>query len=376
MFQVSYLKLISVISIAALPAFYFLTQSEDKPLLTNEEEQLLLNTILPVSYRAQIDKPLSEAATLGQKLFEDERLSVNQNIACRSCHLPTDNFHDIKNRAGQVFNEKIKAPSLRGVHAQSWFFWNGRTDSLWSQALEATRNEHGLSSEELTQRVCGLYFDESPQLLEFCHSEISDDEKYKKIGGIFGSYVETIDHYWSRFDEFLYRYAEDQAQGSDFISYDELAGLKLFFNREKTGCIDCHSGQRFTNDSFYAIGTGIDRQNDRIEGIQAYLASNYRCEQWEKEQDCIEYKFMRKTGDDLVGAYKVPSLRNLYKANSFMHDRRFKNLDEVLHFYMYPTGYMHEYVDVKPLRLTKNQRKQLITFIQFLNEPYQLQETK
>ena len=231
--------------------------------------------------------------------------------------------------------------------------------------MEATRNDHGLSPEQLTQSVCDLYFHESPQLLAFCQSDETDAGKYKKIGEFFESYVSTINHYWSRFDEYIYQYTQDKNQSADLISYDELAGLKLFFDREKTGYIDCHSGRRFTNDSFYAIGTGIDSQDDRIEGVQAYLKSNYRCEQWKNDKDCIEYKFMRKTGDDLVGAYKAPSLRNLYQANSFMHDRRFNNLDDVLHYYMYPTGYMHEYVDVKPLRLTKNQRKQLIAFIQF-----------
>ena len=123
MSQVSYLKLINAVFVLfSFPLFYFLTPSEGKPLFTSEKEQLLLNTILPTSHRNEINIPLSESAKLGKKLFEDKRLSVNQDIACRSCHLPSENFHDIENRAGQVLNKAIKAPSLRGVHEQSWFF--------------------------------------------------------------------------------------------------------------------------------------------------------------------------------------------------------------------------------------------------------------
>ncbi|KXF80974.1 cytochrome-c peroxidase [Enterovibrio coralii] len=366
-----------ILLIPTVIALYWLTTINNTPIFNKQQEQLLSQGMLPENQRA-LAKTSEERIKIdiGEQLFNDTRLSKNNDIACVTCHNPDDNFHDLDNVTADVTGRDVKAPSLRGVHEQSWFFWDGRADSLWSQSLEAIRNEHGLSPQETVSRVCEFYGSQNHNELAFCHSNDSEEQKYKKIGDLIARYIATIDHSWSRFDEYVYQYLINDHKGNTLLSYDEIEGLKLFLDRKKTGCIDCHSGSRFSNDGFYAIGTGVNSDSDRISGIEKYLSSEYSCQKWNDETDCIEYIYMRKEGEDLAGAFKVPSLRNIYKANSFMHDRRFATLEEVLHYYMYPTGYMYNYVDVKPLRMSSNQRKQLIAFLNTLNEPYYLLEVQ
>ena len=74
------------------------------------------------------------------------------------------------------------------------------------------------------------------------------------------------------------------------------------------------------------------------------------------------------------GAYRAPSLRNVTKSAPYMHDGRFKTLDEVLEFYNSgvqnsPTisPLMH-HVNDGGVRLTPNEIADLKAFLETLTE--------
>lgn len=92
-----------------------------------------------------------QAVHLGNQLFFDPRLSRNGKIACASCHQPDKAFSDGKPVAEAIAKGTRNTPSLLGAAYQTWFFWDGRKDSLWSQALEPLENpaEHGLTRIEV-----------------------------------------------------------------------------------------------------------------------------------------------------------------------------------------------------------------------------------
>ena len=88
----------------------------------------------PDPSNAVADKP--EAAALGQRLFFDVRLSANNQISCAHCHQPALRFSDglpLGKGLGQLTRH---TPSLIGTAYSPWQFWDGRTDSQWSQALQ------------------------------------------------------------------------------------------------------------------------------------------------------------------------------------------------------------------------------------------------
>lgn len=367
-------KFFFALTIILLILYGYINNKNNTPKFTSLEIALMKESLLDErlrNYQFSIDNiPSDSKENLGFLLFKDKKLSNKGDISCASCHIPEANFHDINNISHEVLKSDIKAPSLRGVHEQPWFFWDGRTDSLWAQILDALKIDHKLTPELAVNYVCDNYINDFKQTLKFCNSAINTKEKFTKIGKVIASYVEKIEHTWTRYDEFIYATFIKKESTSTILSYNEIEGLKLFLSREKTGCVDCHSGKRFTNNSFFAIGTGNDANFDRLTGIQKYQASEFKCADWDTSSNCMNSKYMRTSGPDLKGAYKVPSLRNLNNAPRLMHDGRFNNLEQVLNHYMYPTGYMNDYVDVTPVRLMPHERKQLIQFIHSLNDPF------
>ena len=77
----------------------------------------------------------SRAAQFGYELFFDARLSVNGEISCAFCHQPERLFTDSLSIAKGVGVAKRHTMSVVGAAYSPWQFWDGRKDSLWSQAL-------------------------------------------------------------------------------------------------------------------------------------------------------------------------------------------------------------------------------------------------
>lgn len=85
------------------------------------------------------------AARFGQQLFFDQRLSGNGEVSCSTCHQPSRFFKDGLPRAQAIGETSRKTMTLVGSAWSSWLYWDGRRDSLWSQALSPLEdaNEHG-----------------------------------------------------------------------------------------------------------------------------------------------------------------------------------------------------------------------------------------
>jgi len=75
------------------------------------------------------------AATFGQKLFFDTRFSSSSRVACATCHLPEKLFQDGTPLAHGVGTTNRRTMTIIGTAYSSWFFWDGRKDSQWAQAL-------------------------------------------------------------------------------------------------------------------------------------------------------------------------------------------------------------------------------------------------
>ena len=86
-----------------------------------------------------------DAARLGQKLFYDPRFSANGTVSCATCHDPEKGFGDGKELAEGISTAGKNAPTALNTAWNRWFFWDGRADSAWSQALGPLENpvEHG-----------------------------------------------------------------------------------------------------------------------------------------------------------------------------------------------------------------------------------------
>ncbi len=102
-----------------------------------------LGPLPPDPSNAAGDDP--RAAALGRALFFDTRLSGNGKVSCATCHVPTQDFQDGKPLAHGVGTTARRTMPIAGTAHSAWFFWDGRADSQWAQALGPLESavEHG-----------------------------------------------------------------------------------------------------------------------------------------------------------------------------------------------------------------------------------------
>ena len=112
-----------------------------------EQEWVVIQRLSPLPSRPPpnptnriSDNP--DAARLGQMFFFDERLSKDGTVACATCHSPFHGFADVEATSLGAGRGTRNAPTLLNVAYNKWQFWDGRADSLWSQALIALEGDN------------------------------------------------------------------------------------------------------------------------------------------------------------------------------------------------------------------------------------------
>ena len=222
----------------------------------------------------------TDAAALGQKLFFDKRFSANGQVACASCHKPELYFTDGLKTSQGIGTVKRNAPTIVGASFHTWFFHDGRADSLWSQALGPMedRQEHGGSRTQYAhiiyndptyrksyEKLFGKMPDLSDskrfpahagpvkdkQLLTAWKAMSEKDRKaitlvYVNLGKAIAAYERQLKPAASRFDNYVKAALENnQEQMGKIMTVEEVAGLKLFLG--KANCTICHNGPLFTD---------------------------------------------------------------------------------------------------------------------------------
>jgi len=350
-----------------------------------------------------------KAIELGKKIFFDPRFSRDGNIACATCHEPNKYFTDQKRAGIGVRVGRRNTPTVVGSGWLRWFYWDGRRDSLWSQALipfEAAGEMGGnrallcwqfgqdkaylnLYERIFGQFPTGLSNAARPKDASTLGDAKTQDNWYRlpmhtrdqintvftNIGKAVAAYERSLTPGATKFDRFVE--SLNTRDGAKIpVTKEEIAGIKLFIDSNKTQCLQCHNGPLLTNGGFHNIGTGnfVGDQLDfgRILGIQAVLADEFNClgeYSDARPEDCHQIRFLNMTQHHipLEGAFKTPSLRNLGHSYPYFHDGRFVDLTQVLNHYRQPPtdNGPHE---LSPLEIDANQLKSIISFLNMLNE--------
>ncbi|UCG38057.1 MAG: hypothetical protein JSV00_07585 [bacterium] len=368
------LLLAALLLFLAGPADRLLAHGEGAHQWTDSEEAILKGLWIG----SLPDKPASPsnrfaddpaAAALGRQFFFDKRFSGNSEVSCGTCHRPEYAFTDNLPRAhGMGFTERRTMP-LAGAAWFNWLFWDGRKDSLWSQALGPIESsvEHGISRVFAVKVIMENYredyeaiFGPLPTFVKLgrvlARPDMTDPEAYKawiniphedrdkvnmvyaNFGKAVGAYVRTIVPGPARFDDYVQALLEGRAQDLPRIfSDDEAEGLRLFIGKAK--CTNCHVGPLLTNSGFHNLGIakkGEGGDRGRADGIIAVLADPFNClgkYSDAQPRQCGELRFIDTGTEKYVGAFKTPTLRNVTERPPFMHAGQFKTIREVLEFY-------------------------------------------
>ena len=278
-------------------------------------------------------------AQLGEKLFFDKLLSNDYSVSCASCHKPDFAFADTSAFSiginGKLTNRNT--PSVLNMKNRPYFFWDGRAASLEEQALIPIANpdEMGLSIDEAVARL-----NNSKEYKKLFQKIFGQRPNAKNLAAALAAFEKTLETVNSRFDD----WANDEAE----LTEAEERGRQLFVGN-KAKCFDCHRMEDFTNDEFRNIGL--------------YNGSDFN--------DAGRYAITKNKKD--LGKFKVPGLRNIAVTGPYMHDGRFKTLEQVLLYYNNPYMFVDDPVNMdslllKPLQLTNQENDDLLAFLKTLTD--------
>jgi len=344
-----------------------------------------------------------DAAELGGQLFFDRRFSSNGTVACATCHVPDRYFQDGLPLSKGVGTTGRRTMPIAGVASSPWFFWDGRKDSLWSQALGPLESpvEHGGDRAQYVlllathyrrdyERVFGAFpelFGVPPHASPGGTKEAraawqrmtpgqqdAVNRVFANIGKAIAAYERRIQPRSARFDHYVDAVvAGDSVGANGILSRDERAGLRLFIG--KGDCIRCHNGPLLTNNDFANVGTpvrsGLPADRGRMEGARQVMQDEFNCLSSYSDalpSQCGELRHIHVDARSLR-QYKVPSLRNVADHAPYMHAGQLATLEAVVEHYnrapASPTGES----EIKPLGLSVKERKQLVLFLATLSAP-------
>jgi cytochrome c peroxidase len=260
------------------------------------------------------DNPLTvEGIGLGRRLFYEKRLSAYNTISCGSCHRQTHAFAD--DRAFSLgFDQtptRRNSMSLTNLLWVRHFFWDGRASSLEVQAITPMTDPH-----------------EMGQPLDSSAHKLAAIAGYAPLfSAAFGSDSITPDRIIKAITQFERTLISDNSSYDRYIRGEykptaaEQRGLALFYSDNGpnsavgggtlgvrgAGCGNCHSGPKVFSETYH--NNGLDSVPPDS-GRSAITGMNYD-----------------------RGRFRVVTLRNIALTAPYMHDGRFKTLQEVIDHY-------------------------------------------
>jgi cytochrome c peroxidase len=328
--------------------------------------QIAVPKFFPTRMNIPADNPMTvEGVKLGRYLFYDGRMSGNTEpdkmMSCGTCHLQSHSFEcgidHPKYTDGRPFGitgivtPHYMLPMINLVWNETGYLWSGsisqhnpnpaqrNIEDLVGMAVTAPHEMAGDTNKTkaLIQNIPGY-----PELFEKAFG--SRTVTMRNIGKAVAQFVRTLISSDSKFDNYM--------RGEQQLSTQELNGYVLFMTEDGADCFHCHGGSGnplFTTNLFYNNGKDSEFNDPR-------------------DRFSI-------TGDPSDhGAYKATTLRNIELTGPYMHDGRFKTLEEVIDFYSegiigspYVHPLMHHAYD-GGIQLTSSEKSDLIAFIKTLRD--------
>jgi cytochrome c peroxidase len=373
-----------------------------------------------------------DAARLGQQLYFDPRYAgdllpaynsvAGQNgalgvapapgsVSCASCHDPGTAGMDRRSKPnatslGAGYTGRNAPTVINAAYSPIWQFWDGRADSLWSQALGPP--EGGVECNGSRLAVAHLIFDhyrqdydaifsttDPPQTLpadmtafpltgkpgDLSYDSLSPDDRtivdqiYANFGKLIAAYERQLisaAFQPSAFDRFL-------NGETDALSPAAIRGARLFVGR--AGCAECHTGSMFTDYGFHNIGapqTGefvpaTDRGRFDMGDLNSSMFNRKGLFSDDRNNPQPHLEALTTTPPDSTkGQFKTPSLRNVSKTAPYMHDGVYQTLWDVVNHYNFG-GSSGTYTGDKdpaiaPLLLSDAELSDLVEFLRALDD--------
>lgn len=238
---------------------------------------------------------------LGNKLFFEKAVSINQTKSCSSCHF-------IENKGAGADHRKTglgalgkfgdrNDPSVLNAGFQIAQFWDGRAPTLEEQAKGPPLNPIELAMPDGAAVAARLKaIDHYPAEFQAAFPGENDPVTFDNFAKAVAAFERTLISR-SRFD----RYLDGDKQA---LTGKELSGMRTFI---AVGCVECHSGPNLGGMSYRKTG----------------IFHNYS-----NRKDLGRFKVTKLEIDKYV--FKVPMLRNVTLTGPYFHDGEVGTLAEAV----------------------------------------------
>jgi len=340
------------------------------------------------------------AAKLGATLFKDTGLSVNGKVACVNCHQADKRFQDGLPVGHGISDTQRRTMPLEGAAWQAWFFWDGRKDSLWSQALGPleSRVEHGLTRTQIAAYVVENYgveyteiFGAGPDLSNLpaasplgnatqvaiwnglpAETRNAVNRVFANTGKVIAAFERQLIPPENKLDAYMAALDAGSDQSSPaMLSRLELDGFRVFSG--KGHCINCHNGPLFSDGFFHntavpAVRSPFD-DHGRANAIPLVLNDPFNCLGAYSDAAptaCRELQFMLRDSAVFERAFKTPTLRGVNQRAPYMHAGQFATLEQVVDHYNRPHLPPAGHREISRLRLSGREKAALLAFLNLL----------
>ena len=294
------------------------------------------------------DNPMTVAKVeLGKQLYYDTRLSGDGSRSCYSCHLAEHGLTDGQPTAVGAYGFALprSSPTLWNIGYHAELYWDGRSKSLEAQAKAAwsggNMGASGKDGHPTTGDICAK-LNRIPGYRKQFQAVFGQDATPDNVAKAIAAFERTIvsNHSaWIRFRE-----GDESA-----FSKPARRGWKIF--SEKAHCTNCHDGLLLTDQQYHNNGIGMKDPNPDLGRFN-----------------------VTKTERDKA-AFKTPTLLDISKSAPYFHNGSVPTLEAAVDT-MLAGGIDNPHLDrvnLKPVKLTKKERADLLAFLRALDVEYPIQ---
>ncbi len=315
------------------------------------------------------DNPATDAkAKLGDKIFDEKRLSADNSVACNTCHSPRNGFttHTETSRGVSDQLGKRNAPSILNAMFYKSMFWDGRAASLEEQATLPILNPIEMGQKDPQDVVAKL--SAIPEFIDAFQKVFGRPVNWEDLGKAVAAFERTRLSTEAPFDRFLH--GDEKA-----LNASQKRGWALFTGKAR--CATCHTYDAalplFGDNRFHNTGAAARRQdlNQLVASASARIAAagdKAGIDKLALETDYAELgRFLVTQKKEDIGAFKTPFLRDVLLTAPYMHDGSLPTLWDVVEFFN-KGGEHNPWLDaeMKPLELTDSDVDDLVRFMSAL----------
>lgn len=248
-------------------------------------------------------------AELGERMFNDARISLDGTITCASCHIleegGADHSDERVSEGIYGLHGGVNAPTVYNADFNVRQFWNGRAADLREQAEGPATNPVEMGDQTWDQ-ICERLSRDKGLVKEFEALYPGQGLNRFTVTGAIAEFEKTLITPNCRFDQYL-------NGNKDAITADELRGYEKF---KEYACATCHTGTILGGRSFEYLDNYGDYFSDRSKDI-------------EYNSDDEGLKGFTGADEDLH-KFKVPGLRNVAITAPYFHDGTFQTMEDAV----------------------------------------------